>query len=205
MLLEAVFRDGGGGKMKKMIMILGVLFLTACSFRSEMVSVHTHIPNTTTSSESSTTSIIKEIETLYLNPSWSVFYKDENELEAAADLVIRGKATYRVNNSFVESDISTYHTNTQVTIIDVVKADSNPINDTIIVSQMGGTFGNLHVVSAATTLLTEDQEVVLFLRRTSEGVYRPINEDDGVYVKAGEVFHNIATKSILRMDYYTIQ
>jgi len=191
--------------MKKMIMILGVLFLTACSFRSDMDPVQIHIPHSSASSEASTTSIIKEIETLYLNPSWSVFYKDESELEAAADLVIRGKATYRVNNSFVESDISTYHTNTQVTIIDVVKADSNPINDTIIVSQMGGTFGNLHVVSAATTLLTEDQEVVLFLRRTSEGVYRPINEDDGVYVKAGDVFQNIATKSILRMDYYTIQ
>ncbi|WP_314585781.1 hypothetical protein [Paenibacillus terrigena] len=191
--------------MKKMIMILGVLFLTASSFRSEMVPVQIHIPNTTASSEASTTSIIKEIETLHLNPSWSVFYKDESELEAAADLVIRGKATYRVNSSFVENDISTYHTNTQVTIIDVIKADSNPNNDTIIVSQMGGTFGNLHVVSAATTLLTEDQEVVLFLRRTSEGVYRPINEDDGVYVKAGDVFQNIATKSILRTDYYTIQ
>ncbi|MFD0620549.1 hypothetical protein ACFQZR_24090 [Paenibacillus sp. GCM10027629] len=191
--------------MKKMIMILGVLFLTACSFRSEMVSVQTHIPHSTASSEASTTSIIKEIETLYLNPSWSVFYKDENALEAAADLVIRGKAAYRVNDTFVEGDISTYHTNSQVMILDVIKADSNPINDTIMVSQMGGTFGNLHVVSAATTLLTEDQEVVLFLRRTSEGVYRPINEDDGVYVKAGDVFQNIATKSILRTDYYTIQ
>ncbi|WP_018756334.1 hypothetical protein [Paenibacillus terrigena] len=191
--------------MKKMIMILGVLFLTACSFRSEMDPVQLHIPHSTTSSEAPTTSIIKEIETLYLNPSWPVFYKDENELEAAADLVIRGKVAYRVNNSFVENNISTYLTNTQVIILDVIKEDSSPVNDTIIVSQMGGTFGNLHVVSAATVLLTENQEVVLFLHKTSEGVYRPINEDDGVYVKAGDVFQNIATKSILRTDYYTIQ
>jgi len=190
--------------MKKMILILGVLFLTACSFRNEIVPVQQHIPQSM-SSEVSTPSIFQEMETLTLEPSWSVFYRDETELEAAADLVIRGKAANRVNSPYVEGNLSTYHTNTQVIVLDVIKADDIPLNDTIIVSQMGGTFGNLHVVSSATVLLTENQEVVLFLHRNSDGTYRPINEDDGVYVKAGDIFQNIATKSVLRTDYYTLQ
>ncbi|WP_152394890.1 hypothetical protein [Paenibacillus guangzhouensis] len=187
--------------MKKMILILGVLFLTACSFRNEIVPVQQHIPQST-SSEASTSSIIQEMETLTLEPSWSVFYRDETELEAAADLVIRGKAAHRVNSPYVEGNLSTYHTNTQVIVLDVIKTDDMPIyDDAIIVSQMGGTFGKLHVVSSATTLLTENQEVVLFLRRISDGVYRPINEDDSIYVKTGDTFLNIATKSLLRESY----
>jgi len=185
-------------------MMLVILFLTACSSRSEIVPLQLHIPHST-AAEDATSSIIQEIETLYLTPSWAVFYQNENELEAAADLVIHGKAAYRVNSSFVEGDISTYHTNTQVTILDVIKEDSIPVDNSIIVSQMGGTFGNLHVVSAVTTLLQDNQEVMLFLRRNSDGTYRPINEDDGVYMKIDDTFQNIATKSILRTDNYTIQ
>jgi hypothetical protein len=134
---------------------------------------------------------------VYMHPSWAVYYANEQELREAADLVVYAKVSDRNMTPFQINDISTYVTETNVDILDVVKGDLAQPGDRVVVSQMGGTFGNMKAISDSSTLLQHEQVVLLFLRQVDENTYRPINGDDGVYVSTGGSFHNISSQQAL--------
>ena len=137
----------------------------------------------------------KEI-TIHLEPSWAVYYEDEAALTKAADLVVRGTVTDTMGNKAAKGNYSNYNTLVNIQIKDVIKGTENT-GESILISQMGGTDGNIDVLSDHSTHLKQEQEVLLFLRKSKDGTFRPINEDDSIFLlKAGE-YQNIATQHVL--------
>ncbi|HIW33103.1 MAG TPA: matrixin family metalloprotease [Candidatus Paenibacillus intestinavium] len=131
-------------------------------------------------------------QTIQLEPSWAVYYEDEEALTKAADLVIRGTVLETIGNYALKGNYSDYNTRVNIRLSDVIKG-AELVGETITISQMGGTDGKVDVLSDHSTHLKEKQEVVLFLRQSSDGTYRPINEDDGIFVLRNSQFNNIAT------------
>ncbi|WP_213516031.1 hypothetical protein [Paenibacillus montaniterrae] len=192
--------------MKLKIMVFTLLLLSACSYSgpNDLSTISTGLSTASTDTSSITNSSIfagnslfpftqataagkrstehhDESVVVYLSPGWSVFYKNEQELMEAADLVIKGTVVEEVGSTFTKGKYVEYTTEVNVQIADVLKGDLAS-NEIITVSQMGGFDGEVTVISESTTLLKEQQEVKLFLHKSSDGKYRPINEDDGVYI-----------------------
>ena len=139
-------------------------------------------------------------EVIHMHPSWAVYYANEEELTRAADLVVRGTVASSGQSFFRQADATSYATLSQIDVQDVVKGDGSQEGSSITITQMGGTFGNLKVYADGSTLLNPAQEVVLFLRDNGDGTYRPINQDDGIYVGAGETFQNISNAKSLQFS-----
>ncbi|URN94627.1 MAG: matrixin family metalloprotease [Candidatus Pristimantibacillus lignocellulolyticus] len=133
---------------------------------------------------------------IHLEPSWAVYYEDEAALTKAADLVIRGTVTDTLGNQAAKGNYSNYNTLVNIEVSEVIKG-SEIVGDNITVSQMGGTDGKVDVYSDSSTHLEEKQEVLLFLRQSNDGTFRPINEDDSIYVLKDGAFNNIATEQVL--------
>lgn len=144
----------------------------------------------------------QEADGIYLSPSWAIYYEDEEALTKAADLVVKGTISQKIGSKIKTiSDYSTYRSESLLEVTEVLKGDTSTQGDSITVSQMGGSNGLLGVYSDHTTLLNKNQEVLLFLRKTSENTYVPINEDDGVFVINGTGhIKNIANNKILDLD-----
>lgn len=117
---------------------------------------------------------------IYLTPSWSVYYEDEIALEKAADLVVRAKVMDNLGSHIDKNKIQPYTTQHILEIQDVIKGDIK--EEKIVLSQMGGSDGVTNVFGEHTTLLTVNDEIIVFLKESEDGSYRPINEDDGIYV-----------------------
>ncbi|MNN71873.1 hypothetical protein D3C81_1878530 [compost metagenome] len=83
-----------------------------------------------------------------------------------------------------------------VEVTEVLKGDHSA-EEPIVVSQMGGTDGEVKVFSEDSTHLKTHQEVILFLRKNADGTYRPINEDDGIYIGEAGHFNNIKSEKSL--------
>jgi len=62
------------------------------------------------------------------------------------------------------------------------------------------TFIPLGRLSSGSILLTKDQEVALFLRKTDNNTFIPINENDSVFVSDLGKFTNISTKEELERN-----
>lgn len=135
---------------------------------------------------------------VYLSPSWAVYYKDEEELKNAADLVIKGKVTEELGSKYEKTEYHTYQTEVKVKVDEVLKGDKSQVNEDVIVSQMGGADGEINVLSEHTTLLKKDYDVVLFLRKIDNNTYIPINEDDSVFVFDKNEYKNVATGKELK-------
>ncbi|WP_169445355.1 matrixin family metalloprotease [Paenibacillus terrigena] len=144
-------------------------------------------------------------EVIHMHPSWAIYYANEAELAAAADLVVRGKVVESGQSFFRQGDATSYATLSQIDVLDIVKGDAAQVDSSITVTQMGGDFGNLKVQADGSTLLNQEQDVVLFLRDNGDGTYRPINQDDGIYVSTGGVFQNISNANTLHFSSLTEQ
>ncbi|MFD1956992.1 matrixin family metalloprotease [Paenibacillus thailandensis] len=135
---------------------------------------------------------------VYLHASWSVGYKNKEELTKAADLVVKGTVSKEKGSKFgKKGDYSTYSTEVNVEISEVLKGDPAQEGQNITVSQMGGTDGEVTVYSDSSTHLRKNQEIMLFLREVNGDTYIPINEDDSIFVNEGGSFKNIASKKEL--------
>jgi hypothetical protein len=133
---------------------------------------------------------------IYIHPSWAVYYEDESALTQAADLVVRGEVAQERGSKYKKGDYQHYTTEVNVTVTEVLKGDHDP-EEPVVVSQMGGTDGEVKVFSEDSTYLQTNQEVILFLRKNADNTYRPINEDDGIYISEAGQFKNIQTDKSL--------
>ncbi|MNI53577.1 hypothetical protein D3C73_1084220 [compost metagenome] len=126
-----------------------------------------------------------------------MYYEDEAALTKAADLVVRGQVEGEIGSKFTKGDYYHYTTEVSVSVDEVIKGDHNA-EEPVVVSQMGGTDGEVTVFSEDSTSLKQDQEVVLFLRKNPDNTYRPINEDDGIFIGEAGQFRNIQSRKSLR-------
>lgn len=133
---------------------------------------------------------------VYVHPSWSVYYEDEAALTEAADLVVRGKVSKEKGSKFKKGDYAGYKTEVSVDVLEVLKGE-HEAGQPITVAQMGGSDGSVTVFSDMSTHLKKGQEVVLFLLKSGDGSYIPINEDDGIYLGEAGSFANIASSKKL--------
>lgn len=133
---------------------------------------------------------------IYAAPSWSVYYEDEIALAEAADLVVRGTVSSELGSQFVKGNYIDYKTLVNINVSEVIKGDSHKV-DHITVSQIGGTDGDVTVLSEHSTHLKEEQEVVLFLRQSTDGTYRVINENDGIYLLENGAYQNMTSGKAL--------
>ncbi|MNC13144.1 hypothetical protein D3C75_608780 [compost metagenome] len=133
---------------------------------------------------------------IYIHPSWAVYYEDEAALTEAADLVVRGEVAEERGSKYRKGDYQHYTTEVNVEVTEVLKGDHSA-EEPIVVSQMGGTDGEVKVFSEDSTHLKTHQEVILFLRKNADGTYRPINEDDGIYIGEAGHFNNIKSEKSL--------
>lgn len=157
--------------------------------------VNSLYPALTSSSTSSTTS-----DGVYLVPSWAVYYKDENELMNASDIVVRGVISKESGSKYkTKGEYHTYSTISELKVNEVIKGDAQ-IDSSIQVNQMGGTDGNVKVIGEHTTLLKKDQEVILFLKKIDSNTYIPINEDDSIFVHDNGKFKNIENKKEIEIN-----
>lgn len=164
---------------------------------SDISVVNSLYPAIPTASVSSTQTFLED--GIYISTSWVTYYKDEEELSRAADLVIRGKVIKDKGRKFKKGDYSEYFTESNVEIIEVLKGDQSP-GQTITLSQMGGSDGEVTVRADNTTHLKKNQEVILFLRKIEDDKFIPINEDYGVFVNDGKSFKNISSNSELNRN-----
>jgi hypothetical protein len=131
--------------------------------------------------------------TIHLHPNWAVYYKDDNELAAAADLVVQGIVKEDLGSNIDKKGAYySYYTDVSLEVTQVIKGDPAENQKIITVSQMGGSDGSVNVVSEGSTKLLKDQEVTLFLKRLNDERYIPINEDESIFVNAGGEFLNTA-------------
>ncbi|MCR8658975.1 matrixin family metalloprotease [Paenibacillus endoradicis] len=133
---------------------------------------------------------------IHLEPSWAVYYEDEAALMKAADLVIRGRVAEKIGNKAAKGNYSNYNTLVNIQVSDVIKG-TKMVGENIAMSQMGGTDGKVEVYSDSSTHLKEKQEVLLFLRQSSDGTFRPINEDDSIFLLEDGGYHNIADQQLI--------
>ncbi|MEK3796353.1 matrixin family metalloprotease [Paenibacillus sp. FSL R7-0204] len=133
---------------------------------------------------------------IYIHPSWAVYYEDEVALTKAADLVIKGKVSEEIGSVFRKGDYLNYSTEVNVDINEIIKGDQIS-EQSIIVSQMGGSDGEVTVFSDDTTHLKKNQDVILFLRKNADGTFRSINEDDGIFINEAGQYKNINSKKEL--------
>ncbi|MCE3202812.1 matrixin family metalloprotease [Paenibacillus sonchi] len=133
---------------------------------------------------------------VYIYPSWAVHYEDEAALTKAADLVIKGKVTENKGSKFIKGDYLSYTTEVSVDTTEILKGDTLT-EKSIVVSQMGGDDGDVTVFSEETTHLKKDQDVILFLRKNADGTFRPINEDDGIFINESGQYKNINSGNLL--------
>lgn len=204
--------------MKLKIMTVILLMLSACSYSgpndlSKNVTDATSISNSSISAVSSlipstqaTAAASKQTTehhdensdeiVVSFSSSWAIFYKGEQELMEAADLVVKGTVVEEIGSTFTKGKYAEYTTEVNVQIADVLKGDKDA-NEIIIVSQMGGFDGEVTVISESTTLLKQQQEVRLFLHKSGDGKYRPINENDGIYVLEQGVYKKIGKNTTL--------
>lgn len=129
---------------------------------------------------------------VYLSPSWAVHYEDEQALMNVADLVVKAIVVQEVGSKFDKGRYSDYTTEAKLEITEVFKGEKTS-GDIITISQMGGFDGEVLVIATCTTLLKEQQDVVLFLLQRSDGTYKTINENDGIYVLENEAYKNIGS------------
>lgn len=133
---------------------------------------------------------------VYLSPSWAVRYEDEQALMKAADLVVIGTVAQEAGSKFSKGNYMSYTTEVTLEINKVYKG-GKVSGDVITIAQMGGFDGEVLVIADHTTLLKEQQQTVLFLRHfsdgSSDGVYKAINEDDGIFVLENGIYKNISS------------
>ncbi|MCG7409601.1 matrixin family metalloprotease [Paenibacillus sp. ACRRX] len=134
---------------------------------------------------------------VYLHPSWAVHYKNEQQLAKAADLVVQGRVVAEAGSKYEEGEYHTYVTQAKVKVKQVMKGDRSQAGAQIRIAQMGGSDGRLNVYAEHTTYLQANQEVVLFLRKSNDGTYKPLNEDDGVFILQNGQFNNISSQNQL--------
>ncbi|WP_028544428.1 matrixin family metalloprotease [Paenibacillus taiwanensis] len=134
---------------------------------------------------------------VYLHPSWAVHYKNEQQLAKAADLVVQGRVVAEAGSKYEEGEYHTYVTQVKVKVKQVMKGDPTKAGQQLRIAQMGGSDGRLNVFAEHTTYLQDDEEVVLFLRQSSDGTYKPLNEDDGVFIMRNGKFNNISSQKQL--------
>lgn len=151
---------------------------------------------TSSSSEATLTDPATLEDGVYVHPSWSVYYEDEEAMAEAADLVVRAQVTKEIGSKFKKGDYTNYTTDVNAKILEVLKGEHDA-GKTITISQMGGHDGSVTVFSDTTTYLEKGQEVVLFLRKVGDQSYIPINEDEGIYVAETDAFTNIASNKKL--------
>lgn len=139
--------------------------------------------------------------TIHLHPNWAVYYKDDNELADAADLVVQGIVKEDLGSNIDNKGAYySYYTDVSLEVTKVIKGDPAENQKVIRVSQMGGSDGSVNVVSEGSTKLLKDQEVTLFLKRLNDERYIPINEDESIFVNAGGEFLNTANGGSLSIE-----
>lgn len=139
---------------------------------------------------------LDDAKVIYAAPSWSVYYEDEHALAEAADLVVRGTVSSELGSQFVKGNYKDYKTLVHINVAEVIKGDQQKA-DNITLAQIGGTDGDVTVVSEHATHLKQKQEVVLFLRQSNDGTYRAINENDGIYLLEDGAYQNLTTNKVL--------
>lgn len=125
------------------------------------------------------TKLNNEIEDgIYLASSWAVYYENEKELEKVADLVVRAIVTKEGINKY---------------------SKGNP--------EMYITQSNLKVIGEHTTLLNQEDELVVFLREKEDGTYSPINEDDSIFIynKENKEFQHIRSNKEFQSTKYKLK
>lgn len=139
--------------------------------------------------------------TIHLHPNWAVYYKDDNELADAADLVVQGIVKEDLGSNIDNKGAYySYYTDVSLEVTKVIKGDPAEDQKAIRVSQMGGSDGSVNVVAEGSTKLLKDQEVTLFLKRLNDERYIPINEDESIFVNAGGEFLNTANGGSLSIQ-----
>lgn len=162
---------------------------------SDKTVVNNLYPLTATSAIKAQLSPALEEKQIKMEPSWAVYYEDEQALAKAADLVVKGVISEELGSKFSKGNYTKYTTQSIVKVSEVIKGDESV--EQVTLAQMGGFDGLVEVISDHSTYLKENQEVVLFLRKSNDGTYRAINENDGIYVLDKEGYNNIQTKKTM--------
>ncbi|WP_213516033.1 matrixin family metalloprotease [Paenibacillus montaniterrae] len=163
---------------------------------SDIAVVNSLYPVTKTAAPLSHSDAAAGSRVVHIEPSWAVYYGDEQALMKAADLVVKGKVSKEIGSTFAKGIYTDYNTEIKLQIADVLKGEKAP-GEQITVSQMGGFDGDVKVVAKHSTHLQEQQEAILFLRQSSDGTYRPINEDDGIYLLEQGSYTNLGSGKTL--------
>lgn len=115
-----------------------------------------------------------------VHPSWAVKYKSNEDMASHADLVLTGKI---VKENGVEkksaTDYVSYNTKVTMNIDEILKGATD--QKSIVISQIGGIDGDTAVVPDDSTFLRQGDELLVFLKKTDDGTYTPINGDDGIF------------------------
>lgn len=141
---------------------------------------------------------VKKENVIVTDPSWAIAYEDEKDLSSYADLVVEGDVTSDSTYSYSkDTDYSSYYTDTEISIKNILKGDKALLNKNITISQMGGQSENVQVISTDTTPVKKNQHLMLFLKKVGDK-YILINEDESIFVKGtSNKYANVKSKKAI--------
>ncbi|MBU5353376.1 matrixin family metalloprotease [Paenibacillus silvae] len=137
-------------------------------------------------------------ELVNLDVSWSKWYLNLKDLTRDADLVVKANVTTRNGTVVTGENFYDYKQKSEINIQEVLKGDPTLLNQKVTLYQMGGEDENVVVKYHGTTPLVENDSVILYLKKTGDHEYIPINEDVSIFkVGANEQLINLQSHKII--------
>ncbi|MEC0126685.1 hypothetical protein [Paenibacillus pabuli] len=113
-------------------------------------------------------------------------------------MVVKANVTAQNGTVVTGENFYDYKQKSEIYIQEVLKGDSALLNQKVSLSQMGGEDQNVVVKYHGTTPLVENDSVILYLKKTGDKEYIPINEDVSIFkVEANEQLTNLQSHKII--------
>jgi len=136
-------------------------------------------------------------ELVNLHFSWSKWYIDLEHLADDSDLVVLATVESRDGTVITGNNYFDYKQKSTVKIQEIFKGDSSLIDKNISLYQMGGEDKDVVVKYHDATPLDENDTVILYLKKTEDNYYIPINENVSIFkLNSYGEFVNLQSKTI---------
>jgi len=113
--------------------------------------------------------------------SWSKWYLNLEHLAEDADLVVKAQVRSKVGTIITGENYHDFKQKSEINIKEVLKGDPELINKDVILYQIGGENKDVLVRYHGTTVLNQNDNVILYLKKIGENEYIPINEDVSIF------------------------
>lgn len=121
---------------------------------------------------------------IILDPSWAIKYKDIKDMAKDSDLIVEGEITKELGTKYpFKGDYLNYHMEANLKVNKILKGVNSATIKNIVIGQLGGYDDQTQVISNNVTPLKNGDRVILFLKKGSDNIYYPINENDGIFAK----------------------